>query len=373
MIGAGRLLEEYADAEDIRIASLALNEDELVSYTLVDNETRYFETIVDELDLPAGNSLLESFKNESKKPNNEVTMVDFCPVEFEESDSEDEIDHSFGRFIKILPYETIQFILLFLPEDSVDMLKTCNRKWYCVCVSECYYKHLCRWVFSQPGYRPVQTVELSVGKVMPIHAKSWYTLSKRRPRARQLHGVYALRKLFVRDPGPRSMWTTEYSPVCECMHYRYMLFLPNGELYYASTPHAFKKMVEAFKRLSKQNSYAEEGDLLNIGSSNPQRRNKNPWKNKIKTRNEFEKADKVFYGSYIVTGKTVHVVVNLVNFSVRFTLEIKLDRNGSFDHLYTVLHQSLYHREGENVIDYPLSQFYSERLWKYYSFDYYDK
>ena len=106
-----------------------------------------------------------------------------------------------------------------------------------------------------------------------------------------------------------------------------------------------------------------------------------------------EKVKRLYFGEYLVRGGLTIVKVDMGNYTVKFTLEIDsrrkhypgsihvvelvspkrfcvdhvLDPGETLPHntLITRSHESLYHAQHERVIQYPLAEFESDRLWKY--------
>lgn len=318
-----------------------------------------------------------------------ASVVRLVPVS---KSGEEEDPADLGFFFTAIPKDVLLRILLCLDEDSLDLLRVCNPAWRDELLSERLWHRFCERVFVRPAFRPIQVTASPSGALVPRKFDSWDAARRLRPRVRTETGIYILKSTYVRTAGPRTLWSPEdYSAVLEMKHYRYLLFKPDGQVLYASTPFAPNKMRSKFKQRLFQDWVAEglarevieeqegeeeggEGDLASkamLQQSKPvermSRRKRAELLRLQRQKLDTTKGDVIHTGLYSVSGGIASVVVNLVNYTVTFDLKL-YPRDGSHDILQTVRHQSVYHKDDARVIDYELSKSMLERLWNYYSF-----
>jgi len=292
---------------------------------------------------------------------------------------EEEEEATLGLRLQVLPKELLEDVLFFLDEDSLDRAKMANTKWRDLLRSERVWRAVCVRTFCAPVYTPIRCAVNTAGASVPRRFGSWLTARTLRPHVRTDTGLYVMRHIYIKNTGPPSMWTEEYTPFCEVRHFRYFLFLPNGELFYASTPLGLPQMRPKFIRRLREEYHergkisllAETGESDHSGAAQPdaqplslrQRARLQNQRKKLDTL----KADTIYKGCYTIKAGLLTAVLNMVNYSVTFTLECE-PGSGRHSSLYTIRHQSLYHKEGEDIIDYKLSSFRRDRVFEYYPF-----
>ncbi len=286
--------------------------------------------------------------------------------------------------LSALPLNLVEDTLAYLDQDSLDMLKLLNHNWRNFMQSERIWRRFCDRIYVKPAFRPVQCR----AGALPRQFASWYEAGQKRPRVRVDTGVYILRHMYFRDPGPRTPWTKaeDYKPFLDCRHYRYFLFKPTGELLYCSTPLAPHLMRPKFIRKLKED-YVQEGLVRRVregGEDEDEADGKDSGENaesppapKPLTKREramlraaarrekvdVTKADVIHRGFYTVLGKKLTTVMNLGNFSVTFTFEI------IESHLFEIVsHSSVYHNANAVVQHYEVPRFRPDRIFEYYSF-----
>ncbi|GBG32683.1 F-box only protein 9 [Hondaea fermentalgiana] len=319
-------------------------------------------------------------------------------VVVEDDDDEEEEPADLGDGFRDLPADIVLRILYFLDEDALDLMRVCNPAWEEELRAEALWRQFCERIFVPPAFRPVRTVETSNGAIVPAKFMSWEKVRRLRPRVRPETGVYILKSTYIRTAGPRTLWSPEdYKAVLEMRHYRYLLFKPDGQVLYASTPFAPAKMRPKFKQklfedwvtdgvarqvVEMEEDGENEGEgqaegKTESGVKTPAAPNKPVEKMTRRKRAELlrlqrqkldtTRGDVIHTGLYTVSNGVVSVVINLVRYTVTFDLKLH-PRGGSHDILQTVKHQSVYHKEGERIVDYKLSGSVLERLWNYYAF-----
>lgn len=300
-----------------------------------------------------------------------------------------------GEYVHVLSGDLLDRVCGFLDEDSLDFCKCCNRAWYEALQSERLWRAFCMRTFVPPAFRPVRCCAgpghaSRAGK--PKRFGTWQVARKRRPRVRMETGIYMLQSMYVQSCGSRSMWSPEdYKPVMEIRHYRYLVFKPDGQVLYASTPLPMSKMRQKFARRLREEYLArgallaaddgpgpEDGNGLGHAAKGNSNRGRGRGRDKGKRLSARQranlvdptKADAIFPGFYTVVGSRASVVLDMGRYTVTFELEL-LDNDGAHDVLRTERHQSVYHKVGEAVTDYELSLSIFDRTWHYYNFDQY--
>jgi len=324
---------------------------------------------------------LDGQQNEAEK----LTQNGVTSVETDEIKEIEKPPPHLGEYLRDLPPDLFEAIMLYLDQDSFDTASICNTLWKEALCSESIWIRRCAIIFRPPVFRPVQVISTESGGVCPKRFGTWYKTAIRRPRVRTETGVYVLRSTYIRYTGPRSMWTEQYERYCEVKHYRYMLFRPNGDVLYASTPLAWaqmrKKLIKrhreelveegTLKRLAREgevegeyDSETEEGHGSAAPAPTPLNRRQRARLARESRKVDTTKADTIFKGLYTVNGKQVNVVLNMVKYTVTFTLTCDA-RNGKHDRIHIAQHQSVYHKAGERVNNYKLSPHYKDRCFQY--------
>uniref|UniRef100_A0A7S2RJW7 F-box protein Hrt3/FBXO9 C-terminal domain-containing protein n=1 Tax=Mucochytrium quahogii TaxID=96639 RepID=A0A7S2RJW7_9STRA len=400
-----RNLEEYQESEALRIALESNQVDSgrnpsrnVDAWDFSGVETVNETTLKDDqVEFEVENPLVAAFKVNLIDETEEVSVprtdqVAEAAPKFMVNDTESQVGPaSFGQFVEMLSKDLLMYVLVFLDEDSLDMCKVVNVKWYTKVRSEVLWKAFCLSVFKKPAYREINIVSRGEsGKLVPKNFPSWYETKLWRPRVRMETGLYVLQTLYFRSNGPRSMWSENYSPYSEVTHYRYLLFKPNGTVLYASTPVGFKRMSKQIKtayiqeHLEKIKAHSpvrelagDDGDFVQAPSQKPVPVRKRKKNRKGKGSNHEDQAsapskvDSIYTGRYTVNGKTMTVVLDLITFTVMFTMELDA-HGGSHDRMFLVSHKSVYHSEnGEDavVVHYSAETSNCRKTWWYYPYN----
>jgi len=401
--GIARALEEYREAEALRISSLETGTEVAPSQAAVQEAQTGQESerhLIDELDF--SNELITRFSREMEEKSefddsdgdsqdqelsSDIPRIctDF-PFSLgdhqEENEEQSRPLKGIGPLLSLLPKEVLLKALIFLDEDSLDRCKVCNRKWYMLLrEAEPLWSSFCSRLFVPPAFRPMKSL-MRNGISLPKKFNSWEEAKRKRPRVRMETGLYILKTMYVKATGPRTMWAPEdYKAVLEIHHFRYILFQPDGQVLYASTPLTPSQMRDKFLKKQREDWIAngvmnrileDEGNgLAQSVAEKPRqkltRRERAGLLRQQRRKLDPTKADTIYNGFYSVRGNDVSVVLNMMTYSVTFTLDIEAN-GGCYDQLVTTSHQSQYHRENEPIVTYRLSRNFFENVWYYHAF-----
>eukprot|EP00511_Aplanochytrium_stocchinoi_P003439 CAMPEP_0204828528 /NCGR_PEP_ID=MMETSP1346-20131115/6355_1 /ASSEMBLY_ACC=CAM_ASM_000771 /TAXON_ID=215587 /ORGANISM="Aplanochytrium stocchinoi, Strain GSBS06" /LENGTH=403 /DNA_ID=CAMNT_0051957667 /DNA_START=100 /DNA_END=1308 /DNA_ORIENTATION=- len=146
-----------------------------------------------------------------------------------------------GRFQNVAEV-ILEHILMYVGEYYFPRCHLVSKEWNAFFKRESLWRTFCLYFFVKPAYHSIGTV-----RGRPRKFRTWKSCYDERKRVKCC-GLYTHRHKYIRDPGPRTMWSPDdHSKFVEITHYRYILFLRDGKALYASTPSTSNKMEKEFR------------------------------------------------------------------------------------------------------------------------------
>ena len=236
--------------------------------------------------------------------------------------SVEDADVDIERVALPLPNELMCRVVCFLNADEIARSARVSFHWMMLIFSHGFLWHaMCQRVFNNnPAYRSVTATAVK-------RFGSWRAAFLRRKRVRST-GIYCLRQSYIRDPGPRTMWSVGYDKFHLVKHYRYIYFARDGTCLYAVTPESVPEVLKGMIKSLHGSECADAGT-----SSAPPTRKRRNWKQASRDASQIRQT-LILRGEYRVRGAVVDVRIrSLYNQITCFRFDLSSSHDGAHDTL----------------------------------------
>merc|ERR1712216_860954 len=150
--------------------------------------------------------------------------------------------------------------------------------------------------------------------------------------------MYILKMCYIRDPGPRSMFTPDHEKFQQVVHFRYLWFQKDGSVQYVISPEK-PKVVRQRLLADCREKMKEVGFTPNENGNNND--NNKSWRIKRKS-NHLIRPPTTHWGEFFVRKGSLEVLVpGEYKTIIRFKFLLGPSKRGAHDRLTMLNHQCL--------------------------------